>query len=73
MGRLCTKAADYEDHECNQRLTEQFIHGLDDEVKIGKVLREFIMLKDINEATSDQIWNQAQRVEEQGEQKCWTI
>ena len=56
MGRLCTNVADCEYHECNQRLTEQFIHRLDERVMIGEILRELSVLKDIK----------AQRVEALG-------
>ena len=69
MGRLHTEAADCEYHEYNQRLTEQFTYGLDDEVMIGEILRELTTLKDINEATSDQLLIWAQRVEVQRVQK----
>ena len=66
MDRLHTKAVDC---EYDQRLTEQFIHGLDDKVMTGEIMRELTVLKDINEATSSQILIWAQRVEVQRAQK----
>ena len=55
MGRLQTKAAPCDFNECDKRLTEQFIHGLDDEGMISEILRELSALVDINDATSE--WN----------------
>ena len=40
MGRLCTKASRCEYHDYDRRLTEQFIHVLDDKVTICKILRK---------------------------------
>ena len=53
MGKLHNRAADCEYLEYDQRLTEKFIHGLDNEVMIGEILRDLTVLKDINEANSD--------------------
>ena len=39
MGRLQTKAADSDYNEYDRRVTEQFIHGLDDEIMISGILR----------------------------------
>ena len=47
MGRLHIKGKDCEYHVYDSRLTENFIHRLDDEVMIGKILRDLIALKDI--------------------------
>ena len=69
MGILHTKASECEYHEYNQRLKEQFIHGIDDEVMIGEILRGLIALTDINESTSDQILIWVQRVKGQTAQK----
>ena len=63
MGRLY-KAADCEYHEYDQKLTAQIIHRIDIDVMTGKILWELLALKDVNEATSEQILLQAQRMEE---------
>ena len=55
------KASDCKYHE--------YTNGLDDVVMIGKILRELTAIKDINEATRDQILIWAQRMEVQGVQK----
>ena len=65
MGRFYTKASDCVYHEYNQRLTK-IIHALDDEVMIGKILRELTALGDINKNTSHQILIWTWRVEAQG-------
>ena len=69
MDRFHTKASDCEYHEYDQRLIEQFIHWLDNEVMEGEILRELTALKDINEATSNQILKWDQTVEAQRTQK----
>ena len=65
MNRLCTEAVDCEYKECNRRMTEQFINGLDDEVCIGEIIRELTALKDINEVTSDHILMWTQRAQKE--------
>ena len=60
MGRLHTKAVDCEYYDYDGRLTKQCVHGLDDEVILGQIFRELTVLKDINEANSDQILMWAQ-------------
>ena len=69
MGRFHTKITDCEYREYDRRLTEQFIHVLDDGVIIGEILRKLKALEDIIEATSDKIVMWAQRVEAQRVQK----
>ena len=44
-GQFALKAAGFEHHEYNRRLTEQFIYGLDAEVKAGEILKELTALK----------------------------
>ena len=69
MGRLHTKAADCEYHEYDRWLTEQFIHGLDDEVMIGEIVRVLMALKDTNEVTRNHILMWTLRMEVQRVQK----
>ena len=63
------KTLDCEYHDYEKGLIEQFIHESYDEVMIGEILRDLTLLKDINEAMSDQILVSAQRVEAQRVQK----
>ena len=46
-------------------LTEQFIHGLDDEGTISEIWREVSVIQDIDDATSEWILLRAQRVKAQ--------
>ena len=55
MDRLHKKASDFEYHQYNQGLIEQFFHWLDNKSMIGEILMALTALKDINEATSNQI------------------
>ena len=64
-----TKAADCEYNKYDRRLTEQFIHGLDDEGMISEILREVSALENINDTTSKWVPLWAQRVEAQRAQK----
>ena len=73
MGKFHTKAADCEYNEYDQRLREQYIHGLDNELMTVGMLLEPAAVKDISEATSNQklIW--AQRCgDREHKRKCWT-
>ena len=63
------KASDCEYYEYDRRLTGPFINRPDVKVMLGKMLRELTALKDINEATTDQILTWAQRVEAQRAQR----
>ena len=63
MGKLQTKAADYDYNKHNSKLTEQFIHGLDDEGIISEILREIAAVENVGDATSEQILLWAQRLE----------
>ena len=65
MGRLQTKAVDNDYIECDRRLTEQFIHRLDDKGMISEILREVSMLEDIDDTTSEWILLVAQRVQKE--------
>ena len=42
---------DYDEYD--RRITEQFIHVLDDEGMVSQILREVSVLEDINDATSE--------------------
>ena len=53
MGRLHTMPAECYYKEYERKLTEQFIHGLDDKGMISEILREASVLEDINCATSE--------------------
>ena len=53
MGRLQTKVSDCDCNECDRRLTEQFIPGLDDDGMINEIQREVSTLEDIDDATSE--------------------
>ena len=39
--------------EYDRKLTEQFIHGLDDKGMISEILREMSALEDINDVTNE--------------------
>ena len=57
-----------------QSHTEQIINGLDNEVVVSEILREIPCIKDINEATSDQILIWTWRVElRECKMKSWSI
>ena len=64
-----TKAADCDYNKYDRILTEQFIHGLDNEGIIIEILREVSLLEDIDEATSEWVLLWTQRVEAQGTPK----
>ena len=53
MGRLCIAAAECSYREVDQQLKEQFIHGLNDETMLDKVIRE-PTAKDYNEQTTSE-------------------
>ena len=67
--QIAFQASDNEYHAYNQRLKEKFIHNLDDEAIIGDMLGKLTTIKDINEATSDQILIWAQTLAAQTVQK----
>ena len=74
IGRLCTKASDSEYHEYSQGLAEQFIHDLDDKSHDRWDIEGINSTKDINEATSDQIFIWIHKVEaERVQRRCLTI
>ena len=53
MERLQTRAAECEYSVYDTRLTEQFIHGLDNEGKISEILREISALENIDYITTE--------------------
>ena len=67
--QTAAKAADYHCKEYDRKLTEQFIHGLEDEGMISEILREVSVLDHINYATYEWVLLWAQRVEVQKVQK----
>ena len=69
MGRLWTNVADCNYKEYGRLLTEQFIHGLDDEGRISGILKEVLTLQDTGDVTSERVPLWAQRVEVHREQK----
>ena len=52
MGRLWSKATDCNYKEYVRLLTDQFIHGLDNEVMISEILRKVSPLEDIDDIMS---------------------
>ena len=69
MHRFQTKAPDCGNDEYDRRLTQQFIHWLDDEGMKSDILREVLALENINDTTSKWVLLWAQRVEAQRVQK----
>ena len=63
MGRLQTKTAGCDYNEYDRKLTEKFIHGLDDEGIISKILREVSVLECIDVVSSEWVLFWVQRVE----------
>ena len=53
MGWLLAKAAACAYNEYDRRLTEQFIHWLDDEDMISEIIGKISALEYINDATSE--------------------
>ena len=69
MVRLQTEAAASDYNEYNSRLTEQFLHGLDDEGMISETIKEVSVLEHIHDVTSERVPLWTQRVEAQRAQK----
>ena len=65
MGRFCINEVDCEYKECDRRLMEQFINGLDDEVILEEIIQELTALKDNSEVSSDEVLMWAKKVEAQ--------
>ena len=54
------KASDSEYHEYSQRLTEQFINGLEDEAIIGEIFRELMhSKKSMRPSATTLIWDKS--------------
>ena len=69
MVRLWTKTTDCNYNEYDRRLARLFIHGLDDEGLISKLLREVLALENIDEPTSEWVLLWAQMLESWRAQK----
>ena len=51
--QIVKRTADCEYNRYDRRLTEQFIHGLDNEFVINEILREVSQLEIIDDVTSE--------------------
>ena len=69
MGTLQTKTTNCDYNKYDRQITEQFIHGLDDEGMINKILREVLALADTTDVTSEWLLLLAQRVQAKWAQK----
>ena len=69
MDRLQTKEAYCDYNEYDRRLTEQFIHGLDNKGMISEMLRKVSVLEDIDDTTSEWILLLTQNIEAKRAQK----
>ena len=63
MDKLQTMTAHCDYNKYYSRLTDQFIHGLDDEGMTSEILRELSALEDINDTTNEWVILWVQRVE----------